>query len=269
MNWNNQKLRTTRGQRRFVNRIMKASDGEHGGGSATDSGGVTNNTGSNSTESSAESGGTNNAGQEFDAEGFWAEPKPKTEPVAPTATTTPQTQTQDQQKEFGTQLGNMIGAIKFDGVFTNDIAEQIKEGDYSGINDAIQNQLRSAVRESLTVNAQVLSRYGQGLQTRFEQMIQDHMGTRDNNDTLLASFPSAKDPAVRPMIQSVFDQALKHSGGDRTKAVAMAKDMLKVMGPKMATDMNLTTPPGGREDGGAGNITQSGQDLLDELLGRS
>src|SRR3546814_15314619 len=61
----------------------------------------------------------------------------------------------------------------------------------------------------------------------------------------LKDFPAAADPTVGPMIQSVFNQALKNTKGDRTKAVAQTKKMISLMARRTGGDLNLNVAPRG------------------------
>jgi hypothetical protein len=99
-----------------------------------------------------------------------------------------------------------------------------------------------------------------------QEAIQNALGNRDNNQSLIESFPSMRDPAMAPIINGVFQQSLKHSGGDRNKAIAMTRDMLKYMGKTATSDLGIEVPPNSREDS---FMTDSSRSLVDELLGRS
>lgn len=253
---------SARNMRRIQNRSRAKGDNHTGGN--LDSGGGENNGGGNN----ADSGGTgapdaNNSGQTDPSAGFWAEPQPEV-PANGTPTPSPAPPNQeDAHKTFGAELGNAITALRFDPVFTPEIAEQINAGDLAGANAAFATQAQAAVRQSLVLSARVMERYGESILAQVDAKIQASFGNRDNETTLLDSFPSAADPRVRPMIEGVFNQALKHTKGNRAEAVKMARGMLQFMGKTAADDLGV--PPPNREDSFQGDGPSS---LVAELLGR-
>lgn len=249
---------------RNIRRLQRRAKGDNHTGGNLDSGADQN----NSTGNTGDSGGTadsstNNTGQPDPLAGFWADPKPEAMPAGTPAPSPAPTQDQ-QNTEFGQQLGTAITGLKFEPVFTDEIAAQINAGDLAGANAAMAAQAQAAVKHSLVLSARVMERYGASILQQVDERIKASLGNRDNEATLVESFPSAADPKARPLIQDVFNQALKHTGGDRVKAVALAKDMLKYVGRAAADDLGYETPPGSREDMMSGGPSA----LVDELLGR-
>jgi len=238
------------------------NDGGAGGGQDNPQG----NSGGNNNDS----GGGNNAGTGFDPSAFWAEPKPAA-PASPSGGSAESgsagdgQQQQNQGRTAGQELAQRIESLPFGEVFSTENIEQLTNGDLSGVNKAIQSQLRESARHSLTMSAQLIQQVIPHLMGQMEEKIKEALGNRDNADTLLQHFPAAKDPAARPMIQSVFDQALKLSGGDRVKAVEATKEMLKHFGKTAATDMDINLPPSNPADT---FTTPNSTRLVDELLGR-
>lgn len=248
-------------------RLMRAPDHPNGGddtnsGTPAETG---NNPPGNSTDSSGNADSTgNNAGQDDALSSFWSDPQPEAPASADsTSTDVPEGQT------LGQSLLASIDAFAPPPAFTDALAEEIGQGNFEGVNNAIAGAHKAALRQSLTMQAQMLQPVVASVLSRVQDMIDSRLGNRDNQETLLEAFPSAADPKVRPMIQSVFEQSLKHTKGDRTKAVAMTKDMLKVFGKTASQDLGLEIPPSDRDGHGNGPLSSGEQNLIDELLGRS
>ncbi len=250
---------SSRNKRRLARRGMIKGDNHSGGN--LDSGGAGDNQPGNVGESKENAGGTeDNAGQPDALKGFWGESE---EDAGPTGESLTPEEKATKDTEFGKSLGTQIAAVKFDPVFTPEIAEQINAGNLEGANAAIAAQGQAAIRQSLVLSAQVMQRYGESILAQVDARIQAKFGNRDNTDTLLASFPSAADPEVRPMIQKVFDRAMMQTKNDRPKAVALAKDMLKLIGSKAAKDFGI------EDSQNQGDLMSGGPDaLVKSLLGR-
>jgi hypothetical protein len=269
----------TRNERR-LGRYIRDAEGHPSGpvaGQPNPAPSANNPTGNQTDSSGTGTGDANNNGQRPELAAFWESPAagatggtPSGDsassgtPAAGQPTNQPGGPQQEGQ-DFGRQLAERITALTFQDLFTPEAAAQIAEGNFTGINGGLQNLGRETVRQSIAMNVQLMQRFGEGMIARVQSMIQDSLGGRDNEQTLLEAFPSARDPAARPLIQSVFDQALKHTGGDRVKAVTLARDMLKIVGSTAAADFGLNTPPAAGEDtyGGQGESR-----LVQELLSR-
>lgn len=260
---------------RRMGRFLRAPDGHPGGGAApAASPAPTENNGAGNAGDSGGTGGggENNAGQGFDYAGFWNEPSAEGGANRDSSGGGNGGQSNQQQpggnggnQSYGERLNAEIGGMRFDEVFTRDVADQIADGNLEGANAGIQALGQQVLRQSVIMNAKLMQTFGNNIMEMMRGEIQAALGNRDNNESLLEAFPSAKDPAIRPMINGVFQQAMKHSGGDRSKAIALTRDMLKFMGNKAAGDFGLETPPGGRED----FLGDGPSALVEELLGRS
>lgn len=247
--------------------IFYAPNDDTGAGTGDSTGG-TDNTQGNSGAGTNDSGGTNNTGGENTFETFWEEPEsPKGKsPSGGSADSNSGSSGDEAGSNYGKELMTQLGGLDFGGqVFTPEIAEQIANGDLKGANERFQQQQRMGVQHALVMSAQLMQKYGDSLMTRVKNEIQTALGGEKNTDTLLSNFPAAKNPAIRPMIQGVFDQSMKHTGGNRDKAVAMTKDMLKFMGQAAGAEMDINRAPTNAEDS---YNSQSATDLVKELLGR-
>ena len=163
-------------------------------------------------------------------------------------------------------FADQIAAYDPGPLFTKEIADQIANGNLDGVNAALKQKMQGVAQQSLIQSAQLLKMYGEKLQSQMEAMIEAKLGNRDNTSSLGESFTAYKDPAMKPVIDGVFAQAMKLSKGDRTAAIASTREMLKYMGKTGASDMGITIPPGGPGDD-YGN-SAGAKSLVDELLGR-
>lgn len=260
---------------RQMGRFMRAPD-EHpagaGGGTGTDTSqnSQQNNQGGNSGDSNgAGNQEQNNAGQPDPLAGFWSDPKPKDSAGNESGTGANggdgNQPAGEQGQQIGQQLVKHLEGIQFADVFTKDIADAVAKDDLSSANTAFAGLARESVRQSVILSSKLMQVLGSNLMGQVETLINKRLGSRDDETSLLDAFPSARDPQARPIIQGVFEQALKHSGGDRTKAIAMTRDMLKLVGQKAAGDMGINQAPNGREDSFLGDAPSA---LVEELLGR-
>lgn len=244
--------------------------GSDAGAGASDSSGAANNSGGNSGGQNNPAATQDNAGTGFDPATFWNEPKPagSGSPSGGSADSNSAGGSQGQQTEaqrYGQEFQQRLSGLDFGSAFTPEIASQVAEGKFEGINKAIGDQLKSATQNSVIMAAQLMQKNNESLLSQVRNLIQESLGNRDNNATLAESFPIlAKDPALRPMVEGVFNQALKLANGDRIKAVASTQEMLKYMGKTGAGDLGISTPPPNPGD----MSTDNSRSLVEELLGR-
>jgi hypothetical protein len=102
------------------------------------------------------------------------------------------------------------------------------------------------------------------IQEDVERRINAALGNKDNSEFLAQTFPQAKDPALAPMIQRVWDQALVNTKGDRQKAIQQTRGMLSAMGKEFAPD-DIRQPA---DDPTAGINTAASKSLVASLLDR-
>ena len=261
----NQLLAGARFGRGFV-RIMKDPEGhpgvipeqgaDNGGAGQGNSGGDSGNLDPNQ----------NNTGDSFDPSTFWDGPseEPGAAPSGESAgSSTPSGDTQ--QGGFAQQLTNQLTNLSFgEPVFTAEVAEQINQGDFTGVENRIKSQMQAAVRHALAMNVQILRPFAEQLMTQMRNELGSTLTTRDNHETLIRDFPAAKDPRVAPVIQRVFEQALSNTKGDRARAVAQTKQMISLLTNTAADDLNLEVAPRGQGD----SRPSAPINWLDELTGR-
>lgn len=230
------------------------------------SGAGADNAGGNSGAGGNTGGNQDNPGAGPDLTAFWKEPvvadagsagdKP---PLASGAT--------GQQENTSQEFTQKLAALDFGPVFTDEIAKQVGEGNLEGANKAFQAQGQKIAKESLIMSAQLMQLHGENLMQKVAAMMDERFGTRDNNSSLAKSFPSYQEEGMKPIIDGIFQQSMKHTKGDRTAAITMTKDMLKFVGKTGRADMGLNDAPGGPGDEGYQNQQQA-KDFVAELLSR-
>src|SRR3546814_6045347 len=95
------------------------------------------------------------------------------------------------------------------------------------------------------MSATLMRAYGDRLLEPVRGEMQGMFEGRDDQSQIAKDFPAAADPTLGLMIQSVFNQALKNTKGDRTKAVAQTKKMISLMARRTGGDLNLNVAPSG------------------------
>jgi len=242
----------------------KNTEGE---GGATQDGGA-DNSGGNADGGASGAGESNNDGQNFDATTFWgnSDGGSSSDPSGESA----QNGGNDESGSSGGGLqqiltGRLESMTFGDPVFTDEIAEQINAGNFEGVEARIQAQMRNSVRNALSMMVSILKPFSEQLTQQMRGEMNSTFSSRDDSSALETLFPAAKNPAVRPMIQSIYTQALKNTRGNRDKAVAQTKEMLKFAADVSAEDLDISVNPRGAGDEGR---PQTATNWLDELTVR-
>jgi len=228
---------------RSMGRLMRAPDhgsGDAGGGGSGDSSQGGDNSGGNGAPANGDSGTGDNNGQSFDASSFWNEP-------TPSGDNQQQQQQQSQNdsdpgREIGQQIAAGIKDYQFKPVFTQEIGEQLAEGNLDGANESFTNMARESMQQSVVMSAKIMEHLGTQMMAQFQSMIDQRLGTEKDTEALSREFQSMSDPAMRPVVEGVFKQAMKHSGNDRDKAMQLTRNMLKAMGQTGKQDMGIDDP---------------------------
>lgn len=158
----------------------------------------------------------------------------------------------------GLQLGNNL--------MSEQVINELAEGNTQTFHQNLNTAFNNAIRESLLMNAQVLEAAMTQMQGQFQSMIDERFNGRDDDAELIRNFPAAQNPRVAPMIRGVYNQALKHAGGDRAKAVSMTKDMMRIMSQESADDLDQFVAP--RSAGDDFRPQGKPTNWVKELLGR-
>lgn len=275
----NGKMRNRKGQRSRRNYFLLRDEQGHGGGGGTTQAPAGDNQGGNQGGGESQGQGeSNNSGQGFDFNQFWNDPQSQTQGQnGNQGQNGGELQGQNGQSQngngsnesqnFGQQLAQRIDGLNFGDVFTAELGEQIADGNFEGINKQMASMGRESIRQSVALAAHVMQQYGQNIMQMVEAKIAESHGSRDDDSALMKEFPSAAaDPALKPMIKNVFDQSMKHSGGNRQKAIELTRDMLKLIGNKGGQDFGIAP------NNGSDNFNfneQASKSLVEDLLGRS
>lgn len=166
--------------------------------------------------------------------------------------------------DTATELGNQLQALNFGNMFDSDVVKEINEGNFETFNTRMNQTLQQSVRQSLTMNVQIMRQYGERI---MEQMRGEFSGTlegRDDQTQLIKDFPAAANPLVAPIIQNVYSQALKNAKGNRVAAVAQTKKMIGLMSRNTGADLGLNVAPQSEHD----STPQTPTNWMDELMGR-
>lgn len=220
-----------------------------------DSGGGGNNPPGNTDPATGTSATQDNPGQLPDPNAFWKTPEPSPD-------------SGDQNSDPGVDLGKTIaegiqGYTPSD-FFTREIGEQLAEGNMEGANQQFQKLSRDIMQQSVIQSAKIMQHLSQQLLGEVESRISQALGGEKDSQALESAFPSMKDPAVRPVINGVFRQAMQHTKGDRQAALDMTRGMLQAMGKAGSADFGIQTPARSPDD----YMGDGPSSLVEELLGR-
>lgn len=220
---------------------------------------------------------TNNTSNGIDLNQFWSEPAdgvPQGQPSNTPANPTPPAGDQQQQgnrqqpnqpanpaQAVAQQLGTILEGYRTPAIFNDQIATEIAEGNYEGLNNAFQQMQTQALQTGIRLAATLMQGMRTDMMSQIESMVDGRFSTRDKADTLESSFPElVQNPALRPQIEQVFEQSMRHTNNDRKKATSLARDMLKLMGTEL--NQSLNAPPPSYSDAGS-------RSLLEELMSTS
>lgn len=261
---------------RRAGRFMRAPDHPADAGNVTQPGGGNNGAQGgegNSGGTGSGDSGANNTGDNFDPAAFWNGPAPA-EGAAPSGESAGNNGGEsgtgngngNNQGQFAQQLTERLNGLTFgDPIFNSEVAEQINEGNYDGVQQRFNAMGQQIVREALAMQVQILRPFAEQLLEQVRNETNQTFNSRDNQESLVTLFPAAKNPVMAKTIQPIYDQALKNAKGDRAKAVAQTKEMLRFMAGESAQDLNIEIAPRGQGDRGGPTPNFN---WLDELTGR-
>lgn len=196
----------------------------------------------------------NNAGQSLDPAAFWnAKPEGTAPPADPTA----------DNKGFAEQFAAQLNGFKPPAIFTPEVLTEMGEGKTDLFNQNMQTAIQASLQHSVRLSMQLMGRVIQEQTARMEQMLTERLSGRDNTSLLAKEVPAYQNPALTPVVQRVFDQALLTTKGDAQKAVAMTKDMIQVILRETAGSMNMAVAPVN-----PGDSPSAPKDWVAELLAR-
>lgn len=242
---------------RQMGRFLRGPDGH-----VDDSGAAADNGAGNGDPAADSDSGADNGVQDTLGATFWNEPVGG-DAAQTDADNSNRSDPSAGDNSFGQVLQQELTGMQFPELFTDSIAEQMNEGNFEGVNKIVGDIGRQATQSALVMSARLMQRHGQQMEARFQQMVEERFGAKDTEASLSQEFASYKDPAMRPQIDAIFNQSMKHAKGNRAEAIKMTKDMLRIVGKTGASDMGLDTPPQGRGDDLS---TDASRSLVRDLL---
>lgn len=173
---------------------------------------------------------------------FWSDPKPDTSaqqqlqqpqtPPAPGQQKTPQQQVDEYFANL--QWGPEVTADHF----------RAEDGKPLPLNEVIRKGQEQTLRNAMGFFAESM----QSMQQKFERLITEKLDStfyeRDGNAALESSIPEMNKPHLRPVLQGIYSQAMKHNKGDKAKSVQTVQAFLREFQGEVGGDSDLTTPPG-------------------------
>lgn len=210
----------------------------------------------------------NNAGAADRLATFWDDPKPAA-PATPAVPAVPNQNNSGGEQQQGKTAGQMFmekmtSSFQVPDIWNPEIAQQLIDGDAKGFNESIKAAMQQTMVQSVQHAAALMKDALGQLEPRFQKMIEEKLGGEKNEQSLSKEFKSYDDPKIRPTIDRVFSQAMKHEGGDRVKALKLAKEMLAATNTGMAEDLGMNQ----RQEDQSSMKNPASQSLVDSLLGR-
>jgi len=243
---------------RKAGKFLRAPDhplsGDDTGGSPA---ATENNGGGNAGDSGATETGEDNPSQKDELEGFWNKPDDQG-----ASDDSSDDETKAASQALGQQLGGLIQNFKGPEAFTKEIADAIADGDLAKANESFAARDQAVLKQSAVLAAQLVGGMLDRFSAEIDKKIETAFGSKDSEATLEQNFPLAKDPAMRPMVQRVWEQALTNSKGDKQKAIRLTRGMLNAFGEKTS----IREPA---EDPTAGINTSASKSLVADLLSRT
>lgn len=250
-------------------RMLRAPEGEGEMGSpAGDSGNGGQGDGGNAGGSASGESGNNNTGTQFDPSSFWGGQSEggDSSPSGESAGKSSPPAGNGEGDDLRTQLTNQLTTMKFgDPIFDANIAEEINQGNFEGVQTRMEAMGRSIVQQAMAMQVQILRPLADQIMEQARSEFKQTFDSRDNTESLERLFPAAKNPVMAKTIQPIYDQALKNAKGNREAAVKQTKEMLKFMAGESAQDLNLDVAPRGQGDRGGPTPSIN---WLDELTSR-
>lgn len=127
-----------------------------------------------------------------------------------------------------------------------DWGPEIKAEDLQGdeglgnLNKTMQAKNQQAMRNMMGFFGESMKAFEQRMGKMIAEKLEGSFFERDSNAALESRIPDMANPNLRPVLQGVYSQALKHHKGDKSKAVEMTQAFLK----EFRGGDDLSTPPG-------------------------
>lgn len=235
---------------RKMGRLMRDPNGHPAGGDDTgNQGGAPANEGvqsQNNGQGNAQgfenqTGTQDNNGQELDPNAFWNDPN-----AAGDGNSSHEEDLSGQHT--GQQIVQDIQNFRIEPLFSAETAQQISEGNFENVNTALNTAMQNTMRQTVALTARIMQDFEKSIQSQIQGSIKQNQTQQTDEQMLSENFSTYTNPAMKPMIRGVFNQALKHSGNDRDKAMRLTRSMLQTMGQTGSSDLGFQTPPAGPDD---------------------
>lgn len=234
---------------RQLGRFLRAPEG-HGGGDDSNSGQDNSNVSSGADDNNSQTQ-DNDGDDKVDLSNFWEDKDGGDDNDGDDP--------QEASKRLGGEIGTQIEAFKT-APFSKEIADAIAEGNLDGVNEALTKSHQETIKTAVQISAKLIGAVMDRMTKDFDRRIQGGFQQRDETAFLKQTFSQAKTEAGFPVVQRVWEQAMKNSNGDRAKATRLTRGMLAAFGGG-----DITTPAG---DPTHGIDTAASRSLVEELLGR-
>lgn len=262
----NGKRMGNRGYSRFTGRIRKDETGDHGTNQGQQSGNATGDA-SSTTQTPA---GADNAGTKFDPMAFWNSSDGDKTDSAPSGESTakdsaPSGQQQQQVPANPAEtLAASIQSLKFAPVMNDAAIAELAEGKTDAFHAQLESFGKEVTQASIRNMIPIIAQIRDQLREEFKSEMSGTLKSRDNAADLEAAIPSAKNPAVRPIVDSIFNRAMTVTKGDRKAAIDMTKEMLRLQSTTLGEDIGLPARTAGDNE----SLVPSKTNWLEELAGR-
>ena len=252
---------------RRVGRFLRDNEGHPGGGAST--GGTPSaqgdNTGGNSPPGTQAAGSGDNAGQQFDPASFWNPPSGGETGSPPKPGGSAESGTPPAEgSNIGQTLQASLQGLTVPPLMTQQMATELGEGNFDNFNAGLVKHGQEVARQTLGMAVQVMKVLRDQMMTDVDSRLGSEFSNRESDSALEQAIPSAKNPAMAPMVKSIFTQAMKTTGGKRDQAIEMTKQMLRFSNQTLAQDDGLGIPAPSPADAGFKSTTN----WLEELTGR-
>lgn len=154
-------------------------------------------------------------------------------------------------------------SLKFGELVTPEMTEQLQQGDFNGLNQSMTAAMQNSVQQSLMMTAQMLNDFETRMSDKMKTISSQSISTNESRAALMKAIPSASNPAIQPIAEGIFAQALKKTQGDNAKAIEMTKQFMTAMTTATAQDLGINTVPPGTP-GYGGNLANAGSNQISD-----
>jgi hypothetical protein len=193
---------------------------------------------------------SNNAGATEIPASFWDDPEVTppagTTPAAPAPAPAPSTT--ESAEPFG-DVRALVDAFKPASFMTPEVIAKMGENDFTGFNAGLEAHAKATLNQSAALTASILKTVVPQLMAKMREDIESKFTQTDNDKFIADNIPQYKDPKLARQVTQVFEQSMKHTKGDKAKAIDMTKSMLAAMGSAFAPadSKTVSDPPSGRQ----------------------